>query len=267
VRVLAAGGLLVGTACVLAGCTADVADARSQWRIVVGTDAPVPAFGDRVLVEVLDDAGRACTACRRELGAALGRWPISFGVVPAPGFEEPLLHVVLFRTTVTGPDGRPASDRVIETLVRLPPTSGVSQVGIELGMRCFGTRIDAAGDRACNPATGALAPIATAARLSDPSALPSPGSWPPAREMPCDGAAPEGMVCVPGGAFLLGSPQFLPLGDLDPVPEQLVQVAPFFLDGDEMTVGELRALVDAKLVPAPQKQGSGPAARSGTTRS
>jgi formylglycine-generating enzyme required for sulfatase activity len=49
------------------------------------------------------------------------------------------------------------------------------------------------------------------------------------------------MQCVPGGAFLLGSPAYLPIGT-PPVPEQLVQVSPYFLDIEEVTVGAMKAL-------------------------
>jgi formylglycine-generating enzyme required for sulfatase activity len=43
--------------------------------------------------------------------------------------------------------------------------------------------------------------------------------------------------------FLLGSRVYRPFGpDFDPVPEQLVHVSPFFLEVDELTVADFRAL-------------------------
>jgi formylglycine-generating enzyme required for sulfatase activity len=66
------------------------------------------------------------------------------------------------------------------------------------------------------------------------------------------------MACVPGGAFLLGNPTFVPLSsDMNPVPEQLVQLGPFTLDIDEITVAEMRALVAKSAVSAPLSKGIG----------
>ena len=44
-------GLLLAGA--LQGCGGEQAAPRAQWRVVVTTDAPLPQFGDRLLVEVL----------------------------------------------------------------------------------------------------------------------------------------------------------------------------------------------------------------------
>jgi formylglycine-generating enzyme required for sulfatase activity len=51
---------------------------------------------------------------------------------------------------------------------------------------------------------------------------------------------------------------YLPSGELDPIPEQLVVVEPFFLDIDEMTVGEFRATGLTSDYP-PKAKGPGPA--------
>ena len=59
------------------------------------------------------------------------------------------------------------------------------------------------------------------------------------------------MVCVPGGAFLLGSHDTLPTFVAPSVPERLVQLSPFWMDRDELTVAELETLVATKGVAAP----------------
>jgi formylglycine-generating enzyme required for sulfatase activity len=61
------------------------------------------------------------------------------------------------------------------------------------------------------------------------------------------------MACVPGGALLLGDPHAFPtIGDKAPLPERLVQLSPFALDVDEVSVGTVRQLVlDGAVAGAP----------------
>jgi formylglycine-generating enzyme required for sulfatase activity len=54
------------------------------------------------------------------------------------------------------------------------------------------------------------------------------------------------MVCIPGGAFLLGSENpAVSVPDYPSLPERLVEMSPFALDIDEFTVGDFRALLMA----------------------
>ena len=245
----------------LPACGTPVGDPLPQWRVTIATDAPVPQLGDRLLIEVLDDDGKACSGCRRQFGAEdPERWPFSFGVVP-PGEGGVRVRARLYRTAVTGYDGAPGSDRILDTLVRMPDAKDITDVALTLPMQCFGVPADPFADTSCDPETGAPAPVSTLSPFTEAPSLPSPGSWTPAHPVDCPSPPGEGMVCVPGGAFLLGSPDYLPTGDLDPIPEQLVQVSPFALDVDEMTVAKMRALVEAGMVSAPVKNGPGSAAR------
>jgi sulfatase modifying factor 1 len=233
------------------GCN-ETAAPLPQWRVVLGTDAPIPQLGDRLLIEILDDDGLACSGCRRQLSAEdPAAWPLSFGVVP-PAEGGVRVRARLYRTAVTGYDGSPGSNRVIDALVRLPEPDGVTEVSIPLRMSCFGVPSSLDTESTCDPETGAPGPVPTAGQAP----LPSPGTWAPALPVDCPGPVDAGMVCIPGGAFLMGSPDYLPLGDLDPVPEQLVQISPFTLDADEMTVGAIRALVPT--VGAPADSGDNP---------
>jgi formylglycine-generating enzyme required for sulfatase activity len=60
------------------------------------------------------------------------------------------------------------------------------------------------------------------------------------------------MVCVPGGAFLLGSARYPPVtASWVPVPEHAVQLSPFALDIEEFTVGAIRTLVQDRNLPEP----------------
>jgi formylglycine-generating enzyme required for sulfatase activity len=58
------------------------------------------------------------------------------------------------------------------------------------------------------------------------------------------------MACAPGGAFILGSTHYFPIS-ADPVPEHLVQLSPFAIDVDEVSVGQIRPLVQAGMLRAP----------------
>ncbi len=237
----------------LAGCGGRTVDARDQWTVVIATDAPVPQFGDRVLVEVLDAQGQpACSGCRREFGVP-DAWPISFGIEPLPAVPVPRLRVRLYRSAATGSDGLPTGAALIDERGSLPPARGITRVYAPLMMSCFG--VPSAPGSSCDPATGEAADERELA--APPAALPAPGSWPPAATRDCNGAPPAGMVCVPGGAFLLGAPRFFYYDDASaPTPEHLVQLSPFAIDADEFTVGALRPLVAAGTVPAPTQQNS-----------
>ena len=51
----------------------------------------------------------------------------------------------------------------------------------------------------------------------------------------------EGMVRIPGGAFLMGSEEFYP----EELPVRTVRVEDFWIDARPVTVGEFRRFVDA----------------------
>jgi formylglycine-generating enzyme len=228
---------------------------RSQYEVYVATDVPVPYLGQQLLVELIDDQGNdVSTADTRLIDASdRGDWPISFGVVPSGG-APPRLRVRLYRLDETGTGGLPAGTSLIDATAQLPrAASGVTNVVISLMVKCFGVAPDLALRTTCDPSRGALGPEPTLAANADVSALPEVGSWPGAATVPCASAVPNEMRCVPGGLVLLGSTQAFELGGgLDPLPEQLVQLRPFAIDVDEVTVGEVRGLVQSKGLQAPE---------------
>jgi formylglycine-generating enzyme required for sulfatase activity len=163
----------------------------------------------------------------------------------------------LFRLETTGSDGLPAGTSLIDATATLPPPDGVTPVAMTLAMACFGVAADVQGARSCDAGTGQLAPEPTLAPLTDVRALPAVNSWPPAATVDCRGPVPKGMICVAGGAFLLGSAKHPPISSqYDPVPEHLVQLSPFALDADEFTVGAYRTIVQNSGVPEPVPRGS-----------
>lgn len=241
-RHLALGAALVTSA----GCSGDGPGPRDQWEVVITTNASTPQFGDRVLVEVLDDRGEiACEACRRQLGVP-EIWPLSFGVVPPAPASAVRLRVRLYRATYAGADGGPRGESVIDLLSTLPEAHGVTKVHAFLSMDCFGVPSDVARAETCDPRTSRLGPEPVLE--SPPEDLPEPGTWQPGLQVPCGGPTPPGAACIAGGAFLMGAPAAFIAGDESaPWPERLVRLSPYALDVDEVTVGQVRALVLAGL--------------------
>ena len=228
-------------------CDDSVLDARPQWLVTVGTDAPVPQLGDRLLVEVLRADGTiACPGCRRQFGLSPaepgGGLPLSFGVTPSDDGGVTRLRVRLYRATRIDAEGLPSGALLIDTIGRLPDASGVVQVALPLRMSCFGVPADEPAAQSCDPATGALAPEPTLGG----GELPETGSWAPAHPVPCGSQAPPGMICVEGGVFLLGGDGFE--DGASSVPERLVRVSPFALDTDEVPVGTVRGLLETGMI-------------------
>jgi formylglycine-generating enzyme required for sulfatase activity len=244
------------------GCGEEAAPARDQWKVYVATDAPIPQLGEQLLVELLDDSGELAAPDGRRLidASRPALWPISFGIVPDEPNSQPRLRARLYRLEETGGDGLPANQTLIDATAVLPPARGLTEVGLTLGMNCFSVAAEPALHQSCDPTSGSLASEPTLAADLDSSELPAPGSWPPAASVPCADAVPSDMVCVPGGLVLLGSTEYAELGaDLDPVPEPLVQLGPFAIDVAEVSVGQVRALVQSQHLPAPTGQSQDPA--------
>jgi formylglycine-generating enzyme required for sulfatase activity len=251
--VFAALGLFAAVG--LAACEPGEAPARDQWVVVVSTDAPVPQLGDRVLVEVLDDSGQlACEGCIRQFSAGdPAQWPVSFAVLPRANATTLRVRALLFRTDHVGADGRPIGDAHLDVVGELPAPSGITRVALDLSMACFGTPAEPEDGSSCDPATGRLATIAALPAATEPLA---PGTWPPAKPQDCAGTPPDGMVCIPGGAFLLGD--VAGFGD-DELPERLVQVSAFALDQFEVTTREVeRMYEDGEISRAPVSTSADP---------
>jgi iron(II)-dependent oxidoreductase len=56
---------------------------------------------------------------------------------------------------------------------------------------------------------------------------------------PCEGEAPEGMVCVPGGTYLMGCMPYDTQCDPSELPMVEVTLSPFFIDEEETTYEEV----------------------------
>ncbi|WP_437590996.1 formylglycine-generating enzyme family protein [Sorangium sp. So ce1000] len=244
---------LAAVALLLSGCEPE----PRQWLVSVSTDAPTPRFGDHLLLEVMGEDA-SCTGCMRLIGVdGPDSLPVSFGVVPRNEGATVRIRARLYRAEQAGPDGLPSASALIDAVAKLPPLDGETLVAFDLSMRCFGVPSLPDQGATCDPNVGALAPEPVLPLLSDVEPRPEPGSWPSAAAVSCQGPAPAGMVCVPGGVFLLGTPRPGYTVDIDELsqPERLVQLGAFAIDVDEVTVGTVRELV------ATRKIRSEPAAR------
>lgn len=243
---------------VLTGVGPLIGCARDQWVMMISTDGRVPQFGDRVLVEILDDTGKpACPGCSHLIGADDPRqWPISFGIMQAESDGAVPLHVRarLFRYDhVSNESGQPHA--FLDRVVKLPPLSGrgIEYRHLHLGMSCFGVRsqVEQAPFSSCDPGSGSMTEESNAELIAKDALLPLPDSWSLGHSTDCKGQPPPGMVCVPGGAFVLGGTHFNPLGgELRPEPERLVVLRSFFMDVREFTVQDLYELRHRPGLPA-----------------
>lgn len=231
-------GLVLAAALSSQACERE-GEPRAQWIVHVGTDAPLPSFGDRIRIEVLDEDGAACPECVRVFDVRAEEGPLSFGIVPEGGATW--VRARMYRAEAITAAGEPL-EPVLDVVGRLPELGTEPlDVAVLLTMDCFGQPADPVTKRGCDPRTGETSTEVTFPE-GGPDTLPEPGSW-RFGEQPCNGDAPEGMICVPGGTFLLGSRIFRPEADSsDPSPEQLVHLSPYFIDVDEMTAGTYRSL-------------------------
>ncbi len=215
----------------LAGCN-PAAVTQPQLVVVVDTDAPIPRFGDRLSVEVLDAAGTACASCRRIFDVSDPKaWPHSFGVADGAGA---LVRLRLYRARDQTQDGGSRPEKTVDLVAELPPADGVRTVRATLHMACAGRPADPAKRTTCS---GPIGELGQARPLDDDPGTPSAaGSWPGAVTKPCQGEPAADERCMPGGAYFMGDDN----SSVDDGPSHLVVMKPFFLDVDEVRVGNFR---------------------------
>ncbi len=150
------------------------------------------------------------------------------------------------------PSTEPLPTAAVDRLVQVTLTPGRStELRVTLRGACAGTQahlvFDADGhlrpeqSASCIDVAGALAPpTADPPRLDDHRASVA-GTY---LAGPCAAAdSDDQVVCVPGGAFVMGDPSLAgvqPLPILDTAPSRVVGLTRFYLDRREVTVGRLR---------------------------
>jgi formylglycine-generating enzyme required for sulfatase activity len=262
---------IFGAVAALAACSE--ATPRPQIVVVVDTDAPLTgqalldetlspdAAVDTLRIDVFDDTGYAYDF-RDFVAPDPSDWPLSFGVATpeSAGAGRVHLRIRAFRgglatsqllngEAVLEPRPEIAIDRLVDLDL---PGEGIQTVFVPLSFDCLGvtpsfvqprtTCIDAA--RADAPATSGVTTLANGETPATRA-----GTAARAREVACAGEALQGTICIPGGFTVLGDPALWGVADglslEDALPLRPVIVSPFLLDATEVTVGRVRALLQA----------------------
>jgi len=233
---------------------------QQQYVVDILTDAPVPSWGDRVLVEVLENDGTlACSECRREFTVTAASFPLKFGVAATDDTKNLHVRARFYQASQVGADGVPHDTNLIDVVGRLPDFSTVHEHIYEgfliLTGFCYGLPVTNANGqfRTCSlegdgSTVGPEPGIPEKAEDADfhgllPGQLLSPAA-------PCDGSPPTGMRCVPARPFLLG--ELRTLGVDTDYPAQplhaIVPYAAYYVDEDEMSVGVVRKLIASRAI-------------------
>jgi formylglycine-generating enzyme required for sulfatase activity len=163
----------------------------------------------------------------------------------------------------TTPPSEPLPGVTVDRLLLVHVTPGVrGAVRAVLRGACLGTMADLHGVNSCVDTDGVL--VAENEETLDPDlgvTTPSQriGSFEAQYTQPCiatpraNGTAPDGtplhdaQVCVPGGAFVLGSLDWYGVGVNDDMPQRVAAMPSFLMDEYEVTVGRWRAALAAGL--------------------
>jgi hypothetical protein len=254
--------------------------------LVIDTNAPLvgelarePALSpdaavDSLRIDVLD--GTRIVESRVLLVPSPESWPVSLGVVPTTGAVTVRVRAFrgLFANAGVTANGdslpEPSPDTTIDRLVTLDPASRLSFAQVVLDAACFGAPASFVGEwSSCVATAQQRAParegIITTSRRPESR---RPARSPLVVERACQGEAPAGSVCVPGGFSVLGEPDLSGFSEESMVPLKPVVLSPFFLDDTELTVGRFRALVRDKKVrgamPTPRTPGDPTSAPTST---
>jgi formylglycine-generating enzyme required for sulfatase activity len=143
------------------------------------------------------------------------------------------------------PDTEPLPNLAIDRLLRVDLTPAVrGSVRVDLRGACFGTMANLEARTTCVETENERVPVR-------PESLDSDMSVPPASTLvnrfaaptACTRAPKDGELCVPGGAFMLGSADVNGLVLFDAmatIPERIAIVPPLLMDGYEVSVERWR---------------------------
>lgn len=256
--------VLLGVATLTASCGETVV-ARPQLLIFVDTNAPLTANApqgqlavDTLRVDLIASDGTVADFLD-VVAPEPDDWPLSFGVVPDDVEGAPsLIRLRLFggAHAHSGENQglstiEPEPTLTLDRLIAVPfPARGIRKVGVLMDFDCVGSpasfaEVPPVSCRSGNAAR--VGPDETFIDLVEDWTETHADSWEGASDAPCRGTPPEGAVCIPGGAGVLGETQLAaPLTDgIAPAyPLVPVVMTPFFMDRTEFTVGRLRNLVE-----------------------
>jgi len=189
--------------------------------------------------------------------AAEADWGLPDVAIPAMPDAPATPRLLVDGTDVT-PATEPQPGQAIDRLIDLDITYGTRRTAmIFLSGECLGTAADFVGGMTCVDEAGVRVPVA-APRVKDGIDRGGPsrsGSWAGEQPTPCTvtprtaSVASDGTplhdeeICIPGGAFTLGSTLYTGAGARDASPRQVVALEPFLLDRYEVTVGRVRKAI------------------------
>ncbi|MEM9694544.1 MAG: SUMF1/EgtB/PvdO family nonheme iron enzyme, partial [Myxococcota bacterium] len=201
------------------------------------------ALFDRLELAILDENGEVlCSGCVREVEATTSLFAgggASFSVVPPPG-TTPIARVRLFRAA-SRVEGVLAPESVIEVVAELPvtPAEGTVESSIFLATETVGAP---RGELAAPVVVTDGDPAASVGRFETTQV----NSWAGAARVDCATEPTDGRSCVPGGAYWMGNPLVQGSDFPEAERQRLVVMSPFYLDQQEVTVGEFRSWAETQ---------------------
>ena len=236
--------MLAGVVAAFGACAGETAaTSAAQILLFVDTDAPMPggaagapfALFDRVRIDLLPpgDATPTCAGCTNEFALTtdeLTSVHASVGLAPATGVSGYRARVRLFVTAFASVSGEPDADSTIDTTVALPATleGTITEITVTLAIADVGTLVGTPD-----------APVAPTPGAPSSSAV---GTWSGAAIVACVSASRAGEVCIPGGAFWLGTtvPELPHVVTALSFRPRLVTLSPYWLGDREVTVAAYR---------------------------
>jgi formylglycine-generating enzyme required for sulfatase activity len=212
--------------------------------LYVDTDAPLPSedpqapppLFDRARIDVVPPGETdPCGGCTHDFDLAtpiLAERKASVGLRYPPNDRGWTARVRIYWSAFASPSGDPDPASTIDRTFALPTLA--SEGIVEL------TALLSTNDVGGGPSDTPVDPS-----LGRPTSSPV-GTWPGAQRVPCADSARAGEVCIPGGAFWMGTP--LPMATVRDValPPRLVVLSPFWLDDREVTVADYRRFDPAR---------------------
>jgi len=236
------GWLVAAVAC--SGSVLPTLPATAQIVLHLDTDAPLPdgpaggppALFDRVRITFLPPPASSspCDACTQDFAISTPLatdLQMSVGAVLPPGETGWLVHVQMYPLAFTPATGDPDPDTTVDVTASLP---ALAPTGV-LDQALF-LSTDAVGQ----PQGSISSPVSTTDGIVSSSQV---GSWAPAKIVPCTTQPKNDDVCVPGGAYWMGTTRSAnpPTANVAYLPPRLVTLSPFYLGAKEVTVAQFRS--------------------------
>lgn len=244
----------------LGGCLVLIASAcgdpeplapRGQTLLYVMTDAPLPPpasvlqeldepapLFDRARIQIFEPGqGQPCTGCDREipLDRELVARGASIGIEQRVGEAGYRARVRLFRG-IASVAGEPDPNGAVDVTVALPviEEEGIREATVLLPTGAVGA------PRGTLDAPEPFEPGPPSSNLV--------GTWPGARRVPCTREPDPDEVCVPGGAYWMGTPVENATSELFGGSDELrlVVLSPFLLNRTEITVAQMRSFTQTQ---------------------